>query len=207
VDVTAICATFGDEAWVDLARSRAIPTAEQQARVVHVHGDNLRDARNAALGRVETEWMFCLDADDELTGDYVAALLTGTADVRGPIARCFLPPPDGRVVKLHPRVSGHEHPHCGADCLRLGNWLVTGAMARTELVRKVGGWRDFSWMEDWDLWLRCLKVGATFELIEEAVYVYHVRNDSLTHVHTEAERQAQARLVYGANFDDEYVGP
>jgi hypothetical protein len=44
-----------------------------------------------------------------------------------------------------------------------GNWLVIGCVARTDLLREVGGFRDFPVYEDWDLWLRCWLAGATFE--------------------------------------------
>jgi GT2 family glycosyltransferase len=74
-------------------------------------------------------------------------------------------------------VAGHTQ-DCTADCLPEGNWLVVGACLRTQLVRDVGGWRDFPVYEDWDLFLRCHKAGATFELVRDAVYRAHVRTDS-----------------------------
>jgi glycosyltransferase involved in cell wall biosynthesis len=163
MDVTIAVATFGDESWAELARDRAIPSAEVQGvPVVHVHGDTLHGARNAALEQVTTEFVIHLDGDDELDPDYVAAMAEGHADVRAPL--------------WQPRVAGHTH-DCDRSCLRAGNWIVVGAAARTEIVREVG-WHDFPWSEDWATWALCAEAGASFELVPRAIYVAHVRLDS-----------------------------
>lgn len=174
MDVTVCVGTYGDDAWLELAQ-RAIASAARQAPVVHVHANTLAGARNAALEQVATEWVIHLDADDELEPGYVEALATGTADVRAPSVRYVT------AVRAHdpyvPRVAGHRHA-CEADCLPSGNWLVVGSAVRADLVRHVGGWREFPIYEDWDLFLRCHHAAATFEAIPAAVYRAHVRDDS-----------------------------
>ena len=176
MDVTVVVATYGPLVWQELARARAIPSVTG-AKVVAVHGDSLHEARNEALESVDTEWVCHLDADDELTSDYFDVMSAATADIRVPQVQYI----HGDRVRpaRHNRVRGHSH-RCTADCLSLGNWLVVGAVVRTDLVREVGGWRDWVWSEDWDLWLRCRAAGATFEAVP-AVYVSHVRSDSLNH--------------------------
>ena len=176
MDVTVCVATFGGSEWYDLAHERAIPSAQDQARVVYAHGATLHDARNAALSEVRTEWVVHLDADDELAPGYIEAMGRGTADVRGPMAQYVRL---GNRSMWQPRVHGHDH-DCGADCITsgAGNWLIVGAAVRTELVRRVGGWRDWPCYEDFDLWMRVLLTGASVELIREAIYVAHVRADS-----------------------------
>ena len=136
MDVTIAVATFGDEAWSELARRRAIPSAAQfGVPVVHVHADTLHDARNQAVDRVETEWVVHLDADDELEIDYLDALDAGTADLRAPSVRYVADSfPDPYV----PKVAGHRH-DCAAECLPEGNWLVVGSLVRAQMVRDVGG--------------------------------------------------------------------
>lgn len=197
LDVTVTVATFGDQRWLDLALERAIPSAKDQARVVHSHRQNLADARNTALAQVETEWVIHLDADDELEPGYVEAMASGTADVRGPLVRYML---DGHERNLwQPRVWGHRH-DCEASCLGDGNWLVVGSAVRTAMVRNVGGWRDFPWSEDWDLWLRCWKAGATFELVRDAIYRAHVRPDSRNRGATQEAKAAAHRAIYEVNF-------
>lgn len=196
MDVTIVVATFGDESWAELARERAIPSAEAQAPCVHVHGGSLAASRNAGLAIVSTEFVVFLDADDELEVGYVEAMSRGSADVRGPIARYV---EDARERLWQPRVWGHEH-DCEAECLRDGNWLLIGSAVRTELLRRAGGWRDFPWSEDWDTWIRCWKAGATFELVPDAIYRAHVRRDSRNRGASQDEKLAAHEAIYQANF-------
>jgi len=174
LDVTVAVATFGDDGWRTLAEERAIPSAERLGvPVVHAHARTLHDARNEALAMVGTEWVCHLDADDELEPGYFDAMADGACDLRAPAVRYVtVLGPD--VQPKVPRVAGHDH-DCTGECLDAGNWLVVGALARTELVRSVGGWRDWPIYEDWDLWLRCWRAGATVEAAPEAVYRAHVR--------------------------------
>lgn len=176
MDVTVVVATFGDPEWVDLAKKRAIPSAKALGvPVVHAHGDTLSEARNAGLDEVTTEWVCHLDADDELEPGYFEAIATSGADVRAPAVRYI-----NRNVINHPkmpRVAGHGH-DCTGDCLTEGNWLVIGSVARTQLLRDVGGHLEFDWSEDWSLWLRCHLAGATIEAVPTAIYRAYVRRDS-----------------------------
>ena len=89
-------------------------------------------------------------------------------------------------------VAGHRH-DCTAECLPEGNWLVVGSLVRAQMVRDVGGWRDFTWSEDWDLWLRCWLAGATVEAIPDAIYRAYVRPNSRNRAPQHAERIAAHR--------------
>jgi hypothetical protein len=196
VDVTVVVATFGDPSWPDLARRRAIPSAEREGvPVVHHHADTLHDARNGALARVDTGWVIHLDADDELEPGYVAAMGRGHGDVRAPLVRYVRG--HVRAPALYPRVAGHRH-CCAPDCLPAGNWIVVGAAVRADLVRTVGGWRDFPWSEDWDLWLRCHLAGAAITRTS-AVYRAYVRPDSRNRGQTRDARLAAHRAIAAAN--------
>lgn len=84
MDVTIVVSTFGGAEWQELAESRAIPSAIEQAPVIHAHGDTLAKARNQGLQAVESEWVIFLDADDELTPGYVDSMRQGLADLRAP---------------------------------------------------------------------------------------------------------------------------
>jgi GT2 family glycosyltransferase len=201
-DITIAIATYGDQPWEDLAVTRAVPSAmAQDVPVVHVHNSTganatLHQARNRALELVHTEWVIHLDADDELEPGYVDAMRAGTADVRAPIVRYLHT--TGREHLWSPRVAGHTH-QCDAECLVAGNWLIIGSMVRTQMVRRVGGWRDFAWSEDWDLWLRCHLAGATIESIPDAVYRAHVRLDSRNRGASQEAKLAAHRAIAEAN--------
>ena len=195
MDVTVAIGTFGDEFWADLAETRAMPSV-LDAPLVHVHGESLHDARNTALELVDTEFVCFLDADDELEPAYFDHMATGTADLRAPAVRYIR---DGRPRQPYvPRVAGHRH-DCHPDCLAFGNYLVIGTVARTGLVREVGGFRDFTWSEDWDLWVRCWQAGATIETIPAAVYRAHVRPDSRNRAPERETKHAQHQAIARAN--------
>jgi len=174
MDVTIVVSTFGGAEWQELAESRAIPSAIEQAPVIHAHGDTLAKARNQGLQAVESEWVIFLDADDELTPGYVDSMRQGHADLRAPAVEYV-----GTCVKAPyvPKVAGHRH-DCSGDCLVDGNWLVIGSAAKADILREVGGFREYEVYEDWDLWLRAYLAGASVEAIPEAVYRAHVRADS-----------------------------
>lgn len=198
MDVSIVVATFGDPEWERLARVRAVPTAQACGVAVHqVHGDTLHGARNAGLDQVTTEWVIFLDADDQLEPGYVPEMLDATADVRVPQVRYMYRNP--RPARLTvPRVAGHAH-QCQAACLPEGNWCVVGSMVRADLVRQVGGWRDFRWSEDWDLWLRCYLAGATFAVAPHAVYRAFTRPDSRNRSLNTHQRLMTHREIERAN--------
>lgn len=197
MNVTVAVATFGDQKWVNLARSRAIPSAQRQdVPVIHCHGENLSNARNLCLDRAQTEYIIYLDADDELESGYVKAMATGVADVRAPSVRYVRTVPRGRPFM--PKVAGHHH-ICDSNCLTAGNWLVIGAQARTEALRKVGGWHEFPVYEDWDMWLRCYLAGYTIQAIPQAVYRAHVNLRSRNRGPSQAVKLAAHRAIAAAN--------
>lgn len=203
MDVTVVVCTWEGPGWRHLAgtRSRAITSAQAAGAddvvVVHLNRDDAAAARNLALDQVQTGWVVYLDADDELEPGYLAALTGGTADLRAPAVRYVRHPADHTPAAV-PRVSGHDHA-CSGDCLPYGNWLVVGTLVRADLLRKVGGWRDFPWSEDWDLWLRCHLAGATIEAIPTAVYRAYVRFNSRNRAASKAARLAAHRAIAAAN--------
>jgi hypothetical protein len=194
MDVTVVVATFGDAWWQDLAERRAVPSASGQGvPIFHVHGDTLHGARNAGLGMVGTEWVCFVDADDELEPGFFDAMGAGSADLRAP-AVAYVRPNGAAQAPYVPRVSGHHH-DCTAGCLSEGNWLVVGTVARTDLVRQVGGWHDWPMFEDWDLWLRCWQAGGTVEAVPAAVYRAHVRPDSRNRAPSPSQRMEAHRAI------------
>jgi hypothetical protein len=197
MDVTVVVATFGGAEWKHLAEHRAIPSAQRLGvPVIHAHETTLHDARNAGLERVTTSHIIYLDADDELETGYTTAMMTGTCDLRAPQVRYVHNAVGQRPA--FPRVYGHGHA-CVAECLLQGNWMVIGTMAPVGLLREVGGWRDWPWSEDWDLWLRCYLAGATVEGIPAAIYRAHVSPHSRNRGASHAVRMATHRAIEAAN--------
>lgn len=197
MDVTVAVGTFGSQTWAELARKRAIPSAAGQAPIVHQHGSNLAAARNACLAEIETEWVVHLDADDELEPGYIEALAGGKTDLRAPAVRYVR---QGLVEKpAIPRVAGHEH-ECTGECLSAGNWLVIGTALRAELLRSVGGWKDWPVYEDWDVFLRCYLAGATVAAVPQAIYRAHARARSRNRAPAMEVKNRVHREIAAANF-------
>jgi glycosyltransferase involved in cell wall biosynthesis len=184
MDVTVAIGTYGSADWVERAHQHPIRSAlEAGVPFVHVHGRTLCDARNAALDAVMSEWVCFVDADDELDRRFFERIELGTADIRAPAVRYM----GGQLGPYVPRVVGHNHA-CTAECLEYGNWIVIGAVARAKTLRNVGGFHDYPMYEDWDLWVRCWKAGASIEAIPGAIYRAYVRQDSRNRAPAQAER-------------------
>lgn len=183
-----------------MAHDRAIPSARALGvPVIHVHADTLHDARNKAVAEVDTEWVVHLDADDELEPGFVDGIAAGSADVRAPAVRYVNEGWVNQRPPIMPWVAGHSH-QCHAGCLPEGNWIVVGAAVRAELVRRVGGWRDWPMYEDWDLWLRCSLAGATIEPVPQAVYRAYARAGSRNRAPDRDVRDRTHQAIYRANL-------
>lgn len=197
MDLTVVVATFGDRKWSELACRRAVPSAEPQAPVVHVHLDTLANARNAGAEQATSEWLCFLDADDELEPGYVEAMAAGTADLRAPLVRY---------------VSGHRHAVTQnmvpddwvPEMLRDGNHFVIGTLLRRSMFLEVGGFKDWPMYEDWCLWQRCWLAGASFEVIHGAVYRAHVRQNSRNRSPSRQEKEATHHMIRRANLPHLY---
>lgn len=176
LNVTVAIGTYGSKEWADLAHERAIPSVERLGVPwLHLNRATLHEARNDCLNEVTTEHIAFLDADDELEHHYFDHVAASTADIRVPSVR-YVKNGFDQGVRM-PTIAGHRHV-CTPDCLAYGNYVVVGAVAPTQLLRDIGGWRDYPVYEDFDLWVRAWKAGATFENVDRAVYRAHVRSDS-----------------------------
>lgn len=210
MDVTIAIGTYGDQEWLRLANERALPSAEAQGvPVIHRHGTTLAQARNEALALVETEFVVNLDADDELEPGYVKAMLAAEGDVRVPRVSCYR---EGRPIRggvFMPRVWRHRH-DCTADCLQFGSWIVVGAAIRTELARRIGGWREYEVYEDFDLFQRLWLAGADIQRVPKAVYRQHLREGSRNHSLPKARMNAiheEIERANGVSRDPGWVKP
>lgn len=169
--VTVIIPLFGNaEPWIDLA-ARAVASVvhqtEQPYELVVSVGETLQEARNRPGLRASTEWLCFLDADDELDGNYIGAMLAGEGDIRQPSTLGIVDGvEDDYPVLIPPRP------------LEVSNYIVIGAFVRAELFQRVGGFRDYEAFEDWDLWRRCQAAGGTVKPVPAAVYRVHVRPNS-----------------------------
>lgn len=169
MDVSIVVATYGTDPFYSKMAERALSSVEHLDYPVfreHLPNGTLADARNAGLKKTKTEFVCHLDADDFLEPGYFSAMGSVEGDIRVPARRWVPPVFDPPYI---PKVGTHKH-DCTGECLRLGNWIVVGAVANTSLCKEVGGWRDLPALEDWDLWLRMWRAGATIARQPSAIY-------------------------------------
>lgn len=128
--------------------------------------------RNRGLERVATEWVAFLDDDDELYPHHLKACLR-----RAHFAKADVVYPGYDTV-------GEDPVNCfgipfNPTMLRRINFIPVTALARTELVRSVGGFVEHPDIngdpcEDWGLWLRLLDAGATFAHLPMKTWLWRV---------------------------------
>ena len=171
--ISVLIATYGDDAWHDLAWSRAFPSAAAQTEDVHCFHDpegTIASVRNELGGTASGEWLCFLDADDELAPGYLGAM-----------RRAVEQRDDGRYL-LTPAVQyvrkDREAPPQFNDRgipLSVDNWLVVGTLIQREVFHEVGGFSDYPHgFEDWSLWYKAEKVGAKIVKVPDAIYKAHV---------------------------------
>lgn len=171
MDITICVATHGDDKWKRIAQEWAIPSAEAQGVPVvvsHYRKRGLAASRNGALRKVETEWVMFLDADDELEPGYVEALGRAGGDLR--VGSLVEVKPDGSRgrIRLERRNIEKVNP------------CHVGTAIRTETLRDLGGFpTQFPRWEDWAVFLRAFRRGASIVHVPDAVYLQHWRPDSM----------------------------
>ena len=159
---------------------RAVESAQSQSRPaddILVYLDDEREGagptRNRALANVDTDWVAFLDDDDELKPNHLRACarhawLTG-ADIVYPGYDTIGDDPIGCFgIPFDPVL------------LRQRNYIPVTVLARTDLVRDVGGFRDHpdeygERCEDWGLWLALLDAGAKFSHLAQRTWIWDCR--------------------------------
>ena len=169
--IGVVIATFGDDSW----RHRALEARQscpKNAEVVlhHEPHGTLASARNAGAARTTGDWLCFLDADDRLGRGYLRAMEAATRQAWTE---------EGGPPLLAPLVS-----YVDADGETLpaipnaGRWpqlneCVIGTVVERALFERVGGFHEWPSLEDYELWLRCVKAGAEIVHVPGAVYRAH----------------------------------
>ena len=146
--MTFVVGTFGDQSWIDLARERAVPSAQMTGRpVLHVHGQTLAQARNEAVAKAATEWVCVVDADDEISADFADEAAKVDGDLLAP-----------RYIEVHPDGS-HVEVDLSPRNMEQVNSCPISTMVRKSHFLDLGGFREWRGYEDWALWLTAYRRG------------------------------------------------
>jgi len=197
-----------DDGSEDGTSARLAEIGDPRVRVHrHEQGSGVARARNAGIELARGKWLAFLDDDDlwsprKLRVQLDTALAGGGDWVLGAAV----------VVDENRRVVGMEPPQPVEDIPRL---LLTfnavpggcsGVMARTDLVRQVGGFdEEMRIMADWDLWIRLSANGRlSVSPGQEIAYVKHAQNMTavnLAGIVTELEALAAKHRSIGFSVD------
>lgn len=163
MNVTVCVCTYGDREWAVKA-DEALRSADDQGAThtyaYHSDRGSLADARNQAAKVATTDWLCFLDADDRLAPGYIAAM----AAVQEPDWLALLVPSVQYGDRDHPRIPAWDRSMLDVNC------AVIGTLISRNLFLRVGGFREWATLEDWELWLRCIRLGAKMHAVPAAVY-------------------------------------
>lgn len=162
------------------ARLHELAAADGRVRTIrHDTRRGLAAARNTGAGAARAEWIAFLDDDDlwapqKLRLQLAAAQSPGVDWVYG---RAVVVDGAKRVIGGHP----FPDPTDLAELLRGGNHVPGGGsnvLVRASAFRTTGGFDEtLRYFEDWDLWLRLLKLGPPARVDDVVVArVEHGRN-------------------------------
>lgn len=181
--VSVIIPTYGGIEWLHLARDRAHPSVLRQDAscevVLHHDQDGTRaTSLNDGAARTTGEWLLFLDADDEFAPGYVGAMRRAL-ERNSPDRSVLFTPAVQQIRKGRP-----GRPFFFPECeFTTGNWLVIGTMISRELFMEIGGFHEHPHgLEDWNLWARAVRAGASVVKVKDAVYRAHMNPKSKHHV-------------------------
>jgi len=170
--VTVIIGWYGDANFWRPLIQRAVTSVLNQTvqpdKILISKGNDLQSARNVGLN-VDSRYIIFLDADDELAPRYVESMLEGEGDIRVPSVLNF------RNNKL---VDFSQRWYTPTNLIEGQNYIVVAPLIRTSYFKQVGGFRNLSSLEDYDLWLRMEEAGAEIRQCTKAVYKIHQREKS-----------------------------
>ena len=178
MNVSVLVATYGEPSWIDMAETRALPSAQNQGafEVLYAHQTDgtIASSRNALAEQAAGTHLIYVDADDEISPGYLDAMRE--AHRNHPDANALFTPAVQQIRKGRP---GAPIFFDRGISLRQDNWLVVGTLVSRELFMEVGGFCDYPHgFEDFSLWSKCFRAGADIVKVKDAVYRYWVNPQS-----------------------------
>lgn len=162
-----------DRKTIDIINSLHYPFTN----VIHQENKGLGAARNFGVKNASAELIFFLDSDNRVRKGYFEKAL-----------KCFDNQSDLGVVYARPVFFGDFDDarftvkRYDFNALLAGNFIDACAFVRKSTFLEVGGFdedRRLRISEDWDLWVRIGQTNWKFRLIDEPLFDYRVRNDSM----------------------------
>lgn len=149
--------------------------------VRHETNSGVAIGRTTAIGEVDTDLVLALDADDAWLPHHLQHLLDAYAARPGivtPTAVAWEPaavrPVDwaSRRQPL-PRSLNIEH-------LLIMNWVFSGSLFERRAFATAGNTYRYPGCEDWDLWLRLMRMGVPVTALHQPTVLYRVHAGSIS---------------------------
>jgi glycosyltransferase involved in cell wall biosynthesis len=137
--------------------------------------------RTAAVGRLTTDLVLSLDADDIWLPHHLQVLERAydkSGGVIGPVPVRWAPLEGKPIDWAHPHLAVPRRYDLASMVIM--NWLFAGALFERDAFVAVGGTYRFDGCEDWDLWLRLLAAGVPGRVLEEPTVLYRIDAGSLS---------------------------
>ncbi len=156
----------------------AICQLDGRIRLIQQAHAGVSAARNRGLVEAVADWVLFLDADDLILERHLEHLVEKTWGE---------PAPDvilsgwSRVAQAGNRLKAERMmaDHLTVEAIIRYCPPIHAFLVRREIVEKVGGFdSELRTCEDMDLWIRVIKTGSTFRILEEASALYRFRVDS-----------------------------
>jgi glycosyltransferase involved in cell wall biosynthesis len=175
--------------------------AAKDQRVVFVRGDHKGVVywRNFGCEAARGEFVAMMDADDiSAVGRFEAQVcfLDGHPECCLVGSQALRIDSDGLPISVWKVPKHHEAIDANLMRGRGGTMINPSVMIRTEIVRRIGGYR-LEWAEDYDLFLRLASVAKLANLPRELLH-YRLHSKSLTFAKAELQARAARRALEDA---------
>lgn len=170
--------------------NEAIASVGKQAKVLVLENDGeLATALNNGLTAAGTEFVFRLDYDDLIADNTLELLREAAWDADVVYSKMILVSEDLKALGEHT-----ADDFCPRR-LEVHNYIQGCSLIRRETALKVGGYRHLDALEDWDLWVRMSRAGATFKPCPEALYFYRQVAESRNKMTPEKADELKQEIV------------
>lgn len=149
-------------------------------QIIHQENKGLSGARNTGIKSAQGKYIVPLDSDNKIRNEYLIAA-----------KKIFETENDISVVYGRPQHFGanNEIPLVGEfnlQRLMLGNYIDACGIYKKEAWQSVGGYDEQMrlGLEDWEFWLRLAFRGHKFKFVNEVLFDYRVRPDSMVRTDT-----------------------
>jgi glycosyltransferase involved in cell wall biosynthesis len=187
------------------ARLAELAAADGRVRILSLGGpEGIVAALNRGLAAARARWLARMDGDDLAAPERLSTQLAfladhpeiGVCDSRVHIFRDD--GPTGGGYRSYQRwLDGIEtHGDFEREMLIENPVVHPAVVASTELLRRVGGYRDGPFPEDYDLWLRCARAGARFHKLPQRLLSWRDHGRRLTRTDRRYARSAFVPLKW-----------